>query len=217
MSDSVKFFEENKYLKIDNVIDQNVCILLYEHIKDQATRLCLLENNDLDYESEYHGTFEDAQAPGDYSKYGDPICDTLLKLIMPEVSRLIGKKLVPTYSYHRLYTFESELVRHKDRKSCDFSMTLCLGYNNENIQNGESYNWPMFILDKNGKDVPIYMKPGEAVIYRGCDVIHWREPLKALNHAQVFLHYNEDDGVNEKKYDDRFYLGLPTKFRPNKD
>ena len=47
------------------------------------------------------------------------------------------------------------------------------------------------------------------LIYRGCDLFHWREPLKAFNHAQVFLHYNEKNGKNNILYDGRTTLGLP--------
>ena len=50
-------------------------------------------------------------------------------------------ELVPTYSYHRLYTTGTELKRHKDRPSCEISTTLCLGYDISNLDDKKEWNW----------------------------------------------------------------------------
>ena len=57
------------------------------------------------------------------------------------------------------------------------------------------------------------MKPGDMIIYRGCEIEHWREPLWGNNHAQAFLHYNEKDGEYDIPYDGRPLLGLGSEFR----
>jgi hypothetical protein len=149
------------------------------------------------FDEDVYGTFTDAQAPGDYSKYGDLVFDTLLARKLPEMEILTGKKLIPTYSYHRLYTQGTELKRHKDRPSCEISTTLCLGYDvsNVDLEKYPDWDWPMFVGPKTGEEgtegMPIHMKPGDMIIYRGCELEHWREPYWGKNHAQVFLHYNE--------------------------
>ena len=112
------------------------------------------------------------------------------------LAKILGLKLLPTYSYHRLYTKGAELLKHTDRPSCQISSTMTLGYNSD-------YNWPMCVGDKK-----IELKPGDCIIYRGCEVEHWREKFTGTNHAQVFFHWNEDDGKGEK-YDGREHLGLP--------
>ena len=46
-----------------------------------------------------------------------------------------------------------------------------------------------------GKMIP--MEPGDGVIYRGCEVEHWREAFNAPEGAwqtQVFLHYVDKNG-----------------------
>ena len=53
------------------------------------------------------------------------------------------------------------------------------------------------------------MNPGDMIIYRGCELDQWREPFPGLNHAQVFLHYNEKDGEFNNINDGRPMLGLP--------
>jgi len=216
---AAKFFEENGWVKIEKYIDTNMANLLYHHIQLEAQRLVYFEDNLIDVDDSIHGTFTDRQAPGDFSKYGDPIFDSLLSLGTEKINELTGKELVPTYSYHRLYTMGTELKRHIDRPSCEISTTLCIGYDNSNVDASKypDWDWPMFIGPKDGeKDtegMPIHMKPGDMLIYRGDEVEHWREPLWGNNHAQVFLHYNEKEGQYDIPYDGRPLLGMPATFR----
>ena len=216
---AAKFFQENGWVKIDKYIDDNMANLLYHHVQLETKRLSYFEENDIEADQDIHGTFTDHQAPGDFSKYGDPIFDTLLNLSLEQMQTLTGKDLVPTYTYHRLYTQGTELKRHKDRPSCEISTTLCLGYDNSNVDAKKypDWDWPMFVGPKDGEvgteGMPIHMKPGDMLIYRGDIVEHWREPFWGLNHAQVFLHYNEKDGQYHIPFDGRPLLGLPGSFR----
>ena len=216
---AAKFFQENGWVKIDKYIDDNMANLLYHHVQLETKRLSYFEENDIEADQDIHGTFTDHQAPGDFSKYGDPIFDALLSLGTEKMCELTGKDLIPTYSYHRLYTQGTELKRHKDRPSCEISTTLCLGYDNSNVDAKKypDWDWPMFVGPKDGEvgteGMPIHMKPGDMLIYRGDIVEHWREPFWGLNHAQVFLHYNEKDGQYHIPFDGRPLLGLPGSFR----
>ena len=63
--------------------------------------------------------------------------------------------------------------------------------------------WPIFV---NGKK--IILKQGDILIYKGCEIEHWREPFLGEVCIQVFLHYNEDT-ANAQIYDNRIHLGLP--------
>ena len=207
---AAKFFEEHRWVKIDNFIDRNMANLLYHHVQLEAARLNFLDENGIDSDQYIDGRFDDDQAPGDFSKYGDPIFDTLLSLSLEQMQTLTARDLIPTYSYHRLYTQGTELKKHKDRPSCEISTTLCLGYDNSNVDASKypDWDWAMYIKEKNGTEVPIHMKPGDMIIYRGCEIDHWREPLWGKNHAQVFLHYNEKGGEYDIPYDGRPMLGM---------
>ena len=212
---AAKFFEEHRWVKIDRFIDQNMCNLLYHHIQLEAARLNYYDEHNIEYSEDKEGLFTDKQAPGDFSKYGDPIMDTLLSLSLEQMQTLTGKELVPTYSYHRLYTTGTELKRHSDRPSCEISTTLCLGYDVNNVDASvyPDWDWPMFVREKDGTEIPVHMKPGDMIIYRGCELEHWREPFWGKNHAQVFLHYNEKDGPYNIPYDGRPILGMSGDFR----
>jgi hypothetical protein len=217
---AAKYFEEHSWVKIDNFIDRNMANLLYHHVQLETARLNYLDESlgKGNYDEDYFGTFTDEQAPGDFSKYGEPIFDSLLSISTEQMCTLTGKELLPTYSYHRLYTTGTELKKHKDRPSCEISTTLCLGYDVSNVDASKypNWDWPMFVKEADGKEIPIHMKPGDMIIYRGCDVEHWREPFWGKNHAQVFLHYNEKQGQYNIPNDGRPVLGLPASFRDKK-
>ena len=53
------------------------------------------------------------------------------------------------------------------------------------------------------------------LMYRGCELEHWREPFKEESCGQVFLHYNDSNGKDAKtnKYDCRPMIGLPAYFK----
>ncbi len=212
---AAKFFEEHRWVKIDKFIDRNMANLLYHHTQLEAARLNYYEENNISYFKEVDGTFTDSQALGDFSKYGDPIMDTLLSLSLEQMQTLTGKELVPTYSYHRLYTTGTELKRHSDRPSCEISTTICLGYDVSNVDANTypDWDWPMFVKENSGNEIPVHMKPGDMIIYRGCELEHWREPFWGKNHAQLFLHYNEKNGPYDIPNDGRPILGMPGSLR----
>lgn len=202
MIDTIEHFKKEKYSVVKNFIDNDTAFLLYNYIKTlaQAVDYKITYQNKY-YNKHFDGNFDDPQAPGDFSKYGDPFFDTLLNLTCEKMSNITGINLVPTYSYHRLYTTDSELKRHKDRESCEISATLCLGYDSDCA-------WPICVKKLDGTEIGYDLSPGSVLVYRGCEIEHWREPFKGKNHAQVFLHYNEKGGKYENVYDGRPLLGI---------
>lgn len=147
------------------------------------------------YTKEATGYLETGLVPMSKANYSTPVFESLLEILKSKVEKISGKKLFPTYSYYRVYTVGQELVPHKDRPSCEISVSICLGGNLKN-------DWPLYI----GKDC-VSMKPGEGVVYKGCDVMHWRHPLKeeGKHLSQLFLHYIDIDGpyYPEYKFDKR--------------
>jgi hypothetical protein len=222
---TVNDFNKNNYIKIENFIDKNLADLFYHHVKMNALRLNFLEQNEhlLQFkniknnylnEKNTFGTFLDEQALNCFSKYGDPIFDDFLDFSVNKFCKFVNKKLIPTYTYHRLYVTGSELKPHKDRESCEISATLCLGYDvsNMDLKQDPYWNWPMYVKNKDNEEVPVYMKPGDMIIYKGCEIEHWRNPFPGKNHAQLFLHFNTSDSVNKNLNDKRPLLGLDEYF-----
>ena len=52
------------------------------------------------------------------------------------------------------------------------------------------------------------------LVYKGCELLHWRDKFEGENCGQVFLHYNEDTEKGRKNiYDGRIHLGLPANMK----
>jgi len=153
------------------------------------------------------GIWTDTQVPNTYSHYADIVMETLLRALVPSVEKYTGLKLYPTYSYARIYKNGDILHRHTDRFSCEVSTTLHLG--------GDP--WPISLQPPGSPTkagIKINLKPGDMLVYRGCDVEHWRDPFTGQHCGQVFLHYNDAStkDAEKNKYDGRPMLGIPSSF-----
>ena len=213
------YFKEHKYVVIKNFLDPNVVGLVY--------RYCISKVMAMDFKStyapasfdvEWDGEWRDKQAPGCYSAYGDILMDTILTSCLPQISNYTGLDLIPNYTYWRHYQKDTELVKHRDRFSCEISATMCLGYDTSNLINTQDkdYNWPIYMEDITGEHpngLPVALNPGDMVIYRGIELEHWREKFKGLSHAQLFMHYNERTAPNQPMFDGRPMIGIPKRFQ----
>ena len=186
---SIKEFKEKGYTVVKNAISKDLADFV-----TQYTLFDEIKNFDADT----------IMVPGAHAKYADPAIETLLVTLQPLVEKHTGKKIEPTYSFFRVYRPGNELFPHTDRPSCEFSVTLSLGYDYKEAR----YKWPIFI-----KGTPIVLEPGDMVCYKGVELEHWREKFAAPEeswHSQAFLHYVDMEGPYAYcKYDGRESLGLP--------
>ena len=191
-------FKKNKYIVIRKAIPKTLAEFVMEELFMRKNVLEAMQKNRLisPLDKTYGMLEGDTQVPGSYSVYADMACETLLVKVMPLIERKIKMKLIPTYSYARIYFEGNELKKHTDRFACEISGTLALG--------GET--WPIFIGGKK-----INLKQGDLLIYKGCEVEHWREPLKKGFCVQTFFHYNQEGFATgeQQRFDGRASLGIP--------
>jgi hypothetical protein len=212
-------FKKNKYVIIKNAINKDLATFLFNYLcmQKQVYDTCLQEK----YISPYEillGTYDDLQVPNTYSIYADVAMETLMLKCQPGMEKATGLKLYPAYTFARIYKKGDILKRHKDRFSCEISTTMNLG--------GDP--WPIY-LDPTNTDIPsedkpyevignkgvkVDLKPGDMLVYRGCELEHWRNKFKGKECCQVFLHYNnaKTKGSRENMFDKRKHLGLPSWF-----
>tara|TARA_R100001369_G_scaffold64221_1_gene91494 strand:- start:8 stop:643 length:636 start_codon:yes stop_codon:yes gene_type:complete len=202
-------FKKNKYQILKKAISSELAQFIYDYLLNKRTAAkFLFDQKYLSPFNTEHGVWNDAQVPNTYSYYSDMAMETLLGRLNKKMDKETGLKLCPTYSYARIYKKGDTLPRHKDRFSCEVSTTLNLG--------GEP--WPIY-LDPTGRlgqaGVKIDLKPGDMLIYSGCELEHWREEFTGKDCGQVFLHYNNTKSKDAKKnlFDTRPMLGLPGFFK----
>jgi hypothetical protein len=175
-------FDKNGYVHLKSFLDEDNCRELTSELNKYIER---------------GETTKDPQCPISEAVHGTVTFDQLLVDLLPHFEQACGKRLYPTYSYARLYKPGEELKRHTDRPACEISATVTLGF--------EGDVWPIYMASNK-----IDMQVGDAVIYRGMDIEHWRKKYtEGQWQAQVFLHYVDADGPHaNQKYDGRVSLGL---------
>lgn len=183
--------QDFKYKVIKNFLNKDEILLLsnyskMKHIHNQSN-FCPVNNN---YDTYY---------------YADLIMESLLLLKQKIVEQESNLKLFPSYSYWRFYTNNSELPKHKDRPTCEVSISM-------NIDSCGT-NWPIF-MDGTQLD----LGKGDAVLYMGNLVEHYRNPLEGDFSVQCFLHYvNANGKYADTIYDRRTNLGFPPVEPPESD
>ena len=223
-------FKKNKYVIIKQAINKDLALFLYNyfHMKKQVLDTC----RNAKYISPYEtllGEYEpaDGQIPNTYSSYSDIAMETLMLKCQPVMEKTTGLKLYPSYTYARIYKKGDELKRHKDRFSCEISTTMNLGgddwniYLNPNPKAGYVYgsksgiHQVQYYSPTNDKGIKVNLKPGDMLVYSGCELEHWREKFKGNECCQVFLHYNnkKTKGSKLNLFDKRPHLGLPSWFK----
>ena len=190
------------YKLVKKMISPEMANFCYQYIlmKRKVVRH-LVETNfisPVDYE---WGKWNDSLIPNTYAHYADMVMENLLVTIKPKVEKHTKLTLIETYSYVRLYKKGDILRKHKDRDACEISITLNLG--------GDP--WELCF----NPNIKLNLNPGDAVIYKGREIEHWREQFKGKICGQVFLHYNNINGDLglDNKYDTRPFLGLPEWFK----
>jgi hypothetical protein len=206
----INFFKKNNYIVVKNAISKEIAELCFEYIYNKSLVAKTLFNSN--YISQFEkdwGHFGDDQVPNTYSHYADILMETLLQKVKPILEKNINNKVIETYAYCRVYKKGDILARHKDRFSCEISATLALGSDEK---------WPIY-LDPTGKignkGIEVILEPGDMLVYRGCELEHWRTAFKGNICGQVFLHYNDasNKNANHNKFDGRPHLGLPEFFK----
>jgi len=204
-------FKKNKYTIIRKAISKDLASFVanYFLMQKQVYDTCRERRYISPYETligYYEG--QDEQIPNSYSCYSDIAMETLLLKCQPKMEEATGLKLYPAYTYARIYKKGDELKRHKDRFSCEISTTMNLG--------GDP--WPIYLepsgeTDKKG--IKVDLKPGDMLVYSGCELEHWRNKFKGKECIQVFLHYNNRKtlGARDNMFDKRPHLGLPSWFK----
>jgi hypothetical protein len=168
-------FYKNGYLVVRSLISKEEATTMNEHLKKRTD-----------------GKLDDVQANGSPSFYADDLMQQKQIKLLPTMEKNTGLELFKTYTYARIYKKDSILKIHKDRPACEISVTIDLG--------GDP--WSIWVLDRDEKPIEIRLNSGDALIYRGCDIWHWRPKFDGKEHSQVFMHYVDKYGPNVWAKDD---------------
>ena len=137
-----------------------------------------------------------------WNTYGHDIWETIMHMshfgLSHHISDPGGEKklppIIPTYSYHRMYMEGAAMAHHSDRPSCQISLTINIG---------QTHSWPIYVTSlKTKKYVEVVQEPGDALVYLGCNVGHYRPKYKGDWYSQLFIHYVLDNDMTAPHFFD---------------
>jgi len=132
----------------------------------------------------------DDQSPLRYIAYNDPVARFFHQQLAAALSAFAGEPVKPSYVYLASYQPGAILEKHTDREQCDFSITFCLDYSPEPRH---ATPWPLHLHKRSGK-VAVFQAIGDALLYRGCQLPHSRDPLPdGHTSTSIFFHYVRED------------------------
>lgn len=152
--------------------------------------------------------FDDAQSER-YYQHNEPLARTFHGNFTKLMSLVVGSGVIPSYVYAGSYIAGSALTPHVDRAQCEFSISMQVDFCPDIDRNPSP--WGLFLkqpatvdaahcADRH-EDYPadsqerdsnpaVYLSNGDAVIYKGCELVHYRYPLAdGCASTSLFMHY----------------------------
>ena len=136
-----------------------------------------------------------------------PVWQNTLYSSLKDVETIVDEKLIPIYTYQRTYMQGAEMSHHSDWPWCQISLTINIG---------QSSPYPIYVTDlQSKKSVEVVQKPGDAILYLGHNVSHYRNKFVGDWYSQLFLHYvlDNDSMRHHTRFDgDEFQYNLKNNY-----
>ncbi len=130
----------------------------------------------------------DEQCRRRYGMHNEPMARFVMHQLAAAVSRVVGRPVTPAYSYSMTYQAGAELAPHIDREQCEYTVSLFL----EGTAEQAWQPWPLW-LRVNGDPVAVRQLPGDALVFAGRRLSHWRERLPdGCTSTSLLLHYVDE-------------------------
>jgi hypothetical protein len=128
----------------------------------------------------------DDQTAGRYVAYDEPLTRYVHDQLTRTVSDLVGRAVVPSYNYLAFYQGGAVLDPHTDREACEYTISLCIDATPDPRTHG---GWPLWVQTEAGP-VSLVQGIGDAVLFRGRYLSHWRDRLPdGYTSSSVLFHF----------------------------
>jgi hypothetical protein len=146
----------------------------------------------------------DDHMPTALSFWGDSTLDAFHLTVLPKVEAVAAGPLFPTYCYARVYNHGDTLHRLHDREACEIVASIHLGHR------GVA---PRPICFATGQVVE--QAPGDAVVFHGALIDHWRDTFLGENFGQIFMNFVRADGPHRWQAVDGRHQSFPPGLVPH--
>lgn len=192
-------FAKNKYVELQAIVPKHQLVAMQNYYRGY------IDNGFM--------PFGDDQVEGRYYQHNEPLAKFLHVNLTRLMSLIAGQNIKPSYVYAASYISPADLKPHIDRLQCEFSFSFQIDYSP--VLDGSPSPWGLFLKEPDTEIDPliglssnsfayenqaedinpaVYLKPGDAVAYKGCELIHYRYPLsKGHKSTSLFFHYVPED------------------------
>jgi hypothetical protein len=133
-----------------------------------------------------HVRLGDAQCGARYVAHNEPVARYFHHELARAVGELLGRPIKPSYCYFISYQAGAALDRHVDRTQCEYTLAMCIDFSPEPRRETP---WPL-CLDTDAGTVTVFQALGDALLYQGRRLAHWRDPLaQGCTSTSLLFHY----------------------------
>jgi hypothetical protein len=175
-------FDEYTPVVVENVLNKNTLTICQQYYSTNIEKGAYV--------------FGDKQSKR-FKSHNEPMSRILHYEILPLIEKIVGKKLMPTYTYLSAYVKDSDLPAHTDRADCEYTVSFL-------INKPENSKWPIYLhrvkqpVKYKGRSdftppkdecIAIDCNAGGLMMFQGTDHIHFRDELPDDFYHIVLLHY----------------------------
>ena len=134
-------------------------------------------------------TLGDSGSPRRYVAYNESVAQFFHGQFAAIVSAVAGVRVKPSFAYVASYQGGADLPVHTDREQCEYAVSLLVDYTPEPLDQSP---WPLYLETGTGT-VAVWQAIGDAVLYRGRRLSHYRKPLaESSTSTSIFFYYVDD-------------------------
>jgi hypothetical protein len=123
--------------------------------------------------------------------HNDPFTCYLHTQMSDWVNRVTPEKVKPSYTFVSYYE-QTGMGQHTDWEQCAWNISVMIDPQPEELP---TLTWPLFIRTENL--IEARLEPGDAIMYKGIEDPHWRDPLPSGHKATVSLFHFVDQDYSE--------------------
>ena len=198
---------QNRIKRAQTEFTNNKFVVLHDLLPEPQMKA--MRNYYKEYVKNGFMPFSDGQVEKRYYQHNEPLATFLHGNLTKLMNLVAGKSVKPSYVYAASYEEDAILKPHTDRPQCEFSFSFQVDYSP--AQENNQSPWGLFLDNPDpqydpasgdhNEDLPakdqsednncaVYLASGDAVAYKGCDLIHYRYPLpKGHKSTSLFFHY----------------------------
>jgi hypothetical protein len=129
----------------------------------------------------------DSQVPKRDIIHNEPVARFIHYQLKNLINKVSPERVIPSFTYLSIYKPGSILDKHTDREQCAWNMSVSID------MQPESEIWPIY-MEIAGKAFEVRLGMGDAVLYSGTKIPHWREQLPENQKAIIcFYHFVAED------------------------